>query len=147
VNARQALQRIEIQLAPRRPAPAAAGPLTPDLVAGSAAASTAGSAGPAGAAGNVQLDPIVSDPQGVYREQVAEALIDAMLDHSSGLRLEPTDWFTIAARGQEVVSRLSPADTESPTIQISVRGEDLLALLARQISRDEAKQRVIIKVF
>jgi hypothetical protein len=92
-------------------------------------------------------DPILSDPQRVYREEVQEALIEAMLDHSSGLKLEPDDWFTIAARGKENASRLSPADTESPTIQISVRGSDLMALLGRQITPEEARKRVVIKVF
>jgi hypothetical protein len=93
------------------------------------------------------VDPILNDPQGVYRAEVGEALIDAILDHSSGLRLELTDLFTVAIRGKEGAVRVSAADTESPTIQISVRGEDLRALLARQITREEARKRVTIKVF
>jgi hypothetical protein len=92
-------------------------------------------------------DPILNDPQRVYREEVTEALIDAILDHSNGLRLEATEWLTVAARGRESVPRLSPADTESPTIQISVKGADLVALLGRQISREEARSRIIVKVF
>jgi hypothetical protein len=144
-NVRQALQRIEMQLGPvtATSVPPSGGQATrtgAQSLAGSAS-STANDRTPAGA-----VDPILSDPQGVYRTEVAEAVIEAILDHSSGLRLEPTDWFTVAARGKEGASRLSPADTESPTIQISVRGEDLIALLARQISREEARKRVQIKV-
>ena len=82
----------------------------------------------AGATSTPPVDPILSDPQGVYRAEVGEALIDAILDHSSGLRLESTDLVTVAVRGKESAVRVSPADTESPTIQISVRGEDLRAL-------------------
>jgi hypothetical protein len=93
------------------------------------------------------VDPILTDPQGVYRAEVGEALIDAILDHSSGLRLETADLFTVAVRGKEGAVRVSAADTESPTIQISVTGEDLRALLARQITREEARKRVTIKVF
>lgn len=57
------------------------------------------------------------------------------------------EWLTVAARGRDGSPRLSPADTESPTIQISVRGEDLIALLARQISREDARKRIVIKLF
>ena len=144
-NDLQALQRIEMQLSPlSRPQTAsAAGPTLAggQSLTGSAAAT---SRSPGAAA---PVDPILEDPQGVYRTEVENAIIDAILDHSSGLRLEPKDWFTVAARGKDDVSRLSPADTDSPTIQISVRGEDLIALLARQITREEARARVVIKVF
>jgi hypothetical protein len=143
-NDRQALQRIEMQLGPMRPIPS--GNAVPTLTgAQSLTGSAAGTSADRTPAAPV--DPILSDPQGVYRTEVAEAVIDAILDHSSGLRLEPDDRFTVAARGKEGATRLSPADTEAPTIQISVRGADLIALLARQISREEARKRVEIKVF
>jgi hypothetical protein len=148
-NDRQALQRIEMQLAPSM---AGAGPQTVSTLqnagsaTGSASALTSGGRG-GGVSSVDPVDAVVSDPQGVYRAEVTEALIEAMLDHSSGLRLAPTDWLVVAARGREGVPRLSPADTESPTIQISVRGEDLNALLARQLSREDARRRVVIKVF
>ena len=84
----------------------------------------------------------------MYRAEVSDAVTDAdFLDDSSGLRLEPKDWFTVAARGKEGAARLSPAETESPTIEISVRGEDLIAVPRDQITRDEARKRVAIKVF
>src|SRR5262249_53706191 len=119
-NDRQALQRIQIQMAPRRPTFATAGatPWSQDPAQAGGSTASTGSANVAAAAPK-KVDPILNDPQGVYREEVAQALIEAMLDHSSGLRLEAGDWFTVAARGKENSSRLSPADTESPTIQIS----------------------------
>ncbi|MSO45450.1 MAG: hypothetical protein EXQ59_01600 [Acidobacteria bacterium] len=132
-DARQAVQRLEIQLAPT--GPRLTGPVvraTSEIPRGAVVAAP---------------DPILNDPQGVYRAEVTEALIEALLDHSNGLRLGPEEWLTVAARGRESSPRLSPADTESPTIQISVRGGDLIALLARQISREEARKRIVIKVF
>jgi len=141
INDRQALQRIEMQLAPNLGAPGRPTAAGAQMFTG-AAASTATDRAPAAA-----VDPIVNDPQGVYRAEVTEALIEALLDHSNGLRLEPSEWLTVAARGRETLPRLSPADTESPTIQISVRGADLIALLGRQISRDDARKRIVIKVF
>lgn len=142
-NERQAFQRIEIQLAPnlagvnRSFQPAGNQQLT-----GSAASTGGDKTQPI-----APNDPILRDPQGVYRAEVTEALIEAILDHSNGLRLEPNDWLTVAARGREALPRLSPADTESPTIQISVKGEDLIALLGRQISREDARKRINVKVF
>jgi hypothetical protein len=144
-NLRQALQRVEMQVAPSGVAQAASAA----SVTRPPAQSLTGSAASTGAnrAPGAPIDPILTDPQGVYRAEVGEALIDAILDHSSGLRLAPTDLFTVAVRGKEAAVRVSPADTESPTIQISVRGEDLRALLAREITREEARKRVTIKVF
>ena len=145
-NDRQALQRIEMQLAPVVPNPPITAAAVPTLT-GAQSLSGSAAATSADRSPTVPADPILTDPQGVYRTEVADAIIDAILDYSNGLRLEAKDWFTVAARGKESASRLSPADTESPTIQISVRGEDLIALLARQISREEARKRVVIKVF
>jgi hypothetical protein len=138
VNDRQALQRIEMQLSPglpggtARPMQVGAQSITPSVP-------DAPRVDP--------NDPILRDPQGVYRAEVIDALSEAILDHSNGLRLEPGEWLTVAARGRETLPRLSPADTDSPTILISVRGEDLIALLGRQVSREEARRRIVIKVF
>jgi hypothetical protein len=142
-NDRQALQRIEMQLAPSTSSssPVTSARVAAQTLAGSAASTVVNTAQAA------PPDPIVNDPQGVYRAEVIEALIEAILDHSNGLRLEPVEWLTVAARGRDGSPRLSPADTESPTIQISVRGEDLSGLLARQISREDARKRIVIKVF
>lgn len=155
-NDRQALQRIEMQLAPMvspggglAGAPAltrAQSPGTPGTLGTLGTLTGSASAASVDRTAATPVDPIVNDPQGVYRAEVTEALIEAMLDYSIGLRLAPTDWLIVAVRGREGMPRLSPADTESPTIQISVRGEDLIALLARQISREDARKRVLIKV-
>jgi hypothetical protein len=138
-NDRQALQRIEMQLSPGLPSSSA----RPMQVG-------AQSITPSSAASTPQVDPndpILRDPQGVYRTEVTDALIEAILDHSNGLRLEPNERLTVAARGRESLPSLSPADTDSPTILISVRGEDLIAMLGRQVSREEARARIVIKVF
>jgi hypothetical protein len=140
-NERQALQRIEMQLAPSTPPLGNAALVASQTLAGSAASTIVNTTQTASS------DPVVNDPQGVYRAEVIEALIEAILDHSNGLRLEAVEWLTVAARGRGGSPRLSPADTESPTIQISVRGEDLIALLARRISREDARTRIVIKVF
>lgn len=137
----QALKRLEIQVGPaavaRVAAPAVAGART---AAGSVAATSADPPAPA-------ADPMLDDPNEVYHAEVIQALKDAMLDHSTGLGIAPAEWLTIAVRGNDDRPRLAPADSEARTRVIRLRGSDLAAYLARQITREEALQRIEVRVF
>jgi len=144
VNLEQALRRIELQVDPL-------------LVARSATPATPGTSGARNATGSVAAttvdlpqqgpDPIFANPNEVYRAEVTQALKDALLDHSSSLGIEPTEWLTIAARRNDDRPRLAPADTDARTFMIRLRGSDLAAFLARQISREEALKRIEVRVF
>jgi hypothetical protein len=92
-------------------------------------------------------DAILSDPNEAYRTQIREALIDTMLEHSRGLSIAPDELLTVAARGIEDRPRLTSADGDGRTHVLSVRGADLTAFLGGQITRDEARQRVQVRVF
>ena len=46
------------------------------------------------------IDPVLADPNEAYRTEVIQALKDAMLAHSSALGIGPSEWLTIAAKGQ-----------------------------------------------
>jgi hypothetical protein len=78
---------------------------------------------------------------------VRNALMDAMLDYSRGLSLEAGEWLQIAARRHSDDPRLAPTDTDARTVMIRVRGADLTQFLAGQISREEARKRMDVKVF
>lgn len=142
VNLQQALKRIELQVAP---------------VNGSVAVTAANNTGARNAAGSAavaaadtvaaQDDPILNNPDETYRTQIREALMDTMLEHSRGLEIGPAEWLTVAARGRDDRPRLGPADAEGRTVVISVRGSDLTSFLAGQISREEARKRVEVRVF
>ena len=137
----QALRRVELQVNPAMLA-AQAGP----VVQG------AGNATGSAAAANVDLpatpaDPILNDPNEAYRTEVVAALKDALLDHSSSLGIGEQDWLTIAARANDDRPRLAPADSDSRTRVIRLRGADLLAYLARQIPKEEARRRIEITVY
>jgi hypothetical protein len=141
VNLEQALRRVELQVNPatlaRSATPQQAGGRT---VTASAASTPANPPPPP--------DPILADPNEAYRTEVLQALKDAMLDHSSSLDIGPTEWLTIAAKGNsDDRPRLAPADTDSRTRMIRLRGSDLAAYLARQITRAEALQRIEVRVF
>jgi hypothetical protein len=142
VNLEQALKRVELQVNPailtRSSAPASPQPPGARTVTAASASIPAVSAAP---------DPVLSDPDEAYRTEVLKALKDAMLDHSSSLDIGPTEWLTIAAKGNYDRPRLAPADTDSRTRIIRLRGSDLAAYLARQITREEALQRIEVRVF
>jgi hypothetical protein len=148
-NAEQALKRIELQVAPVSLAPTA--PAAPGAVAtitgarnltGSAAASAT-----AVDALQTKADPILDDPAEAFRAEIREALTNAMLDHGGALRLGATELLTLAARGSDDRSMLGPLNDEAQTTMITVRGADLAAYLSGQISRDEVRQRITVRVF
>jgi len=138
-NLEQALRRVELQVTPATLTRSVAPPPTGGRTVTAATASAPASA-PA-------PDPILADPNEAYRIEVIQALKDAMLDHSSSLGIGPSEWLTIAARGNDDRPRLAPADTDSRTRVIRLRGSDLAAYLARQITREEALQRIEVRVF
>jgi hypothetical protein len=82
-----------------------------------------------------------------YRKEVVNALMDVMLDHSSALAIAPEEWLTVAARRNEERPRVAPADTDSRTIVIRLKGSDLAAFLARQITKDDVMKRFDVRVF
>ncbi len=140
-NLEQALKRIELQVSPpvltRQSVPNVPGART---LTGSAA--TVAHDKPAR-----PDDPILADPNEAYRAEVVQALKDAMLAHSSSLGIGPAEWLTIAAKGNDDRPRLAPADSDARTRIIRLRGSDLADFLAGRITRDEALQRIEVRIF
>jgi hypothetical protein len=132
----QALKRIELQVAPFVPAA---------NISPSSSSGVQPSAGPGGRTGS-PADPILSNPEEAYRAEVTEALMDAMLNHSRGLDLAAGEWLTVGAR-RDNAPRVSVGDSPARTIQIGVRADDLRAFLGGEITRDEARKRMDVRVF
>jgi hypothetical protein len=148
-NFEQALKRVELQVAPvsLNASPQA---LLPDArtVTGSAAVALAPDAPPVPVAPPpAPPDAILNDPDEAFRAEIRSALMNAMLDHGAALRLAPTDLFTIAARGSDDRTVFGPLNNDAQTIMITVRGADLTSYLSGQIGRDEALQRMTVRVF
>ena len=138
VNLQQALKRIELQMPSSvQTASSMATPVSGS--AGSSVAATQAAPSPA--------DDILKDPNEAYRMAIRTALLDAMLEHSRGLGIGPTERLTVAARGSDRRPTLGSADSDSQTVMISIRGTDLAAFLAGQTTREEALQRVEVRVF
>jgi len=139
----QALKRIELQMNPTvltRQTAAVAEPPAARTLSGSAATVAQDKPTPAD-------DPVLSDPNEAYRSEVVQALKDAMLSHSSSLGIATTEWLTIAAKGNADRPRLAPADSDARTRIIRLRGTDLADFLAGRITRDEALERIEVRVF
>ena len=141
VNLRHALERIELQVTPATTVGSSATAMTVATGQNADVLTTAAPRPPAAP------DPILENPNEAYRAAVRAALIDAMLEHTRGLGIGPTEWLTIAARSSEDRPRLAPADPEGQTNLMSIRGSDLALFLAGQISRDEVLKRVEVRVF
>jgi len=151
VNLQQALKRVELQVAPVTTALAPLAAPVPNAPAAANARTVAGLAGAVtpdpNAAALIARDAILSDPNEAYRTQIREALVDTMLEHSRGLSIASEEVLKVAARGIEDRPRLTAGDSDGRTHVLSVRGSDLTAFLGGQISRDEARQRVQVRVF
>src|SRR5262249_35109580 len=140
----QALKRLELQLNPAVVA-RTAGVEQPVAAGARNATGSAASVGADQAA--AAADPILSDPSEAYRTEGTAAVKDAMLAHSSSLGIGPTEWLTIAAKGNDDRPRLAPADSDSRTRIFRLKGSDLADFLAGKISRDEALNRIEVRVF
>jgi hypothetical protein len=86
-----------------------------------------------------------NNPQAAFHAEVKAAIIEAMLEHGASLRLRPEQRLMVAIRGVDNLPRLAPGEPESPTIQITISGADLLAFTAQQLSHDEVLKRIVIE--
>ncbi|MEO8257418.1 MAG: hypothetical protein ABI868_08745 [Acidobacteriota bacterium] len=141
-NLDQAWRRVELQVAPLGAPGGAGGDLN---VAARTVSGSAAFASDAAAPGD-PTDPILSNPEEVFRAEVVQSVIDSMLDHSSALGLSANEWLTIGARRNEVRPRIGPLDSKAPTFVIRVRGSDLTAYRSGQLSREDAIKRVEVRV-
>lgn len=83
------------------------------------------------------------DPVQVYLTQLRTEIAYAMVDYGGTIQVGADDWLTVAAR--EMQARLVPGAPTETTLTFRIKGGDLAAFQARQISREEAVRRVEIK--
>lgn len=142
-NLQQALKRIELQVVPAVTAP----------VPTTAAVTTADAAGRQTVAVTPDVrvevavnDPILVNPEEVYRAEVMQAVVDALLDYSASLGLGPDEWLAVGVRRNEVRPRIG-LDNNAQTVVARVRGGDLSAFRSGQLTREDAIKRVEVRVF
>lgn len=144
VDLKQALKRIELQM-PMLPA-AMSGPAVPAST-GARLLTGAPATAPDKPALDPAADPILRDPLEAYRAEIQRQIQEAMVNYSSALALGPDEWLTIGARGHYERPLIAPADTDQRTVIIKIKGSDLRAMQAGQITREEAIKRMEVRVF
>jgi hypothetical protein len=146
-DVQQAFRRVELQVAPMGPAAAADGAAAVPA-SGAATLQTSGGGASAEAAPSTlgAADAVLANPDEAYRTEIREALIDAMLEHSRGLNIAPSEWLTVAARRSDDRPRLG-VDTDARTVVIRVSGADLAGFLGGQLSRPDVRSRIEVRVF
>ncbi len=107
--------------------------------------------GRVGATGVVSPDPMAMPDgrtaDGIYSDFVREALLDAIIDGSRILAIERGHWLTVAASGVEEAIPNPLYRSTSRKLILSIKGEDLQALRAGTITRDEARTRIVERRF
>jgi hypothetical protein len=81
------------------------------------------------------------DTNELYSDAVKKALINAMLDHSAGLRLADDEWLLVAARDNAGSSVPGALDPRSGII-LQIKGSDLTAYQHDKLTRDEVLKRL-----
>ncbi len=81
------------------------------------------------------------DPDQIYTGEVRKALTNVILEQAIAMQVAPDEWFTIAASQ----SRGGWGEPETLTLYLSIKGRDLAALRARQITQEDAAKRIIAK--
>ena len=86
-------------------------------------------------------------PREIYQTEIANALVDAILDYTGSVGVGASEWLTIAARESVFDRRFLPGDPGDAaiTVILRIKGSDLEALRDRTLTRDEARKRVDVK--
>ena len=77
------------------------------------------------------------DLQAEYEDRIAAEVTVVILDHSEAILLGADDWLAVAT-----VASFSPNDTPGMKMMLKIRGSDLIALRARELSREDAIKRI-----
>ena len=90
--------------------------------------------------------PILRDPSGAYRDAIKSALVDAMLEHSRGMNIQPDEWLSVAAHRGD--SPMGPNEiVTTTTLVLRIKGSDLAIYDADRTQKDEIRKRVEAREF
>jgi len=94
----------------------------------------------------VDMAPAIR-PREIYQTEIANALVDAILDYMGSISVGANEWLTVAARESVLDRRFMSGDPNDAaiTVILRIKGSDLQALRDRTLTRDEARTRVDVK--
>lgn len=91
----------------------------------------------------VDAIPDSRDPNEIYTDAIKDKLIDAMLVYGGALRLDDSEWLTVAARATS--DALPGQLDDSSSIVLRLKGADLNAYIMKKLSRDEVVKKIEVK--
>jgi hypothetical protein len=142
LRAEQALKTLQVQVGPM---PALADP-TAAGARGVIQAATTNTSNVNDTIAPVPPMPILRDPNGAYRDAIKSALIDAMLEHSRGMNIQPDEWLSVAAHRGD--SPMAPNEiVTTPTLVLRIKGSDLALYDSDRTRKDEIRKRVEAREF
>ena len=85
-------------------------------------------------------------PREIYQDEIANALVSAIVDYKGAIGVGANEWLTVAARESIFERRVTgdPNDT-AITIILRIKGSDLQAIREGKIGREEGLKRVLVK--
>ena len=94
----------------------------------------------------VEATPAVR-PRDIYQTEIANALINAILDYKGSVGVATNEWLTVAARESVLDRRFVPGDPNDTaiTVILRIKGSDLQALRDGTLPREEGRKRVDVK--
>jgi hypothetical protein len=86
-------------------------------------------------------------PREIYQTEIANALVNALLDYKGSVGVGANEWLTVAARESVLDRRSVPGDPNDTviTIILRIKGSDLQALREGALAREEGLKRVDVK--
>ena len=91
------------------------------------------------------FDSLLVDPDAAYVSAIKAALIEAMLENSTALRIPLDENLTVIARQDAKPNPFDPTDGVR-TMRFTVKGSDLDAFHRKQIALEEARRLVVVSV-
>ncbi len=141
LEAEEAIKRLHLQFGPVPPLP---GPTAGAAPRGSIRSADARSV--AGSSDAPVSALMMRDPNAAYREAIKAALIEAMLEHSRGVSIQPDEWLSVAAHRGD--GPLAPNEiVTSSTLVLRIKGRDLAVYDADRTRKDEIRSRVDVREF
>ena len=89
--------------------------------------------------------PLNRDPQAAYRDAIKSALIDAMLDYSRGMNIQPDEWLSVAANRGD--TPMPDEIVTSTTLVLRIKGSDLAIYETDRTQKEEIRKRVEVREF
>ena len=86
-------------------------------------------------------------PREIYQTEIANALVNAIVDYKGSVGVGANEWLTVAARESVLDRRFVPGDPNDTaiTIILRIKGSDLQALREGTLAREDGLKRVDVK--